>query len=85
MRRASDAWLLVVLVLAHDSWATAETRICLNMIAKNEAKGIMSGLEPLTPELSGWTLCDTGAVTHQHNTYAGWMSQQNNNMRCRLN
>jgi hypothetical protein len=55
------------------------------MIAKNEAKGIMSGLEPLTPELSGWTLCDTGAVTHQHNTYAGWMSQQNNNMRCRLN
>jgi hypothetical protein len=55
--------LLAMLVLAlHGSWAAAETRICLNMIAKNEAKDIMTCLEPLTPELSGWTLCDTGAV-----------------------
>lgn len=38
----------------------AETRICLNMIAKDEGSEILLGLQPVAPELSGWTLCDTG-------------------------
>lgn len=60
--RLSSGWGVLLAVLVHVSWAAAETRICLNMIAKNEAKDIMDCLEPITPELSGWTLCDTGVV-----------------------
>lgn len=60
--RLSSGWGMLLAVLVHVSWAAAETRICLNMIAKNEAKDIMNCLERITPELSGWTLCDTGVV-----------------------
>lgn len=52
--------LTLLLALSCASHAAAETRICLNMIAKNEADGIMECLEPLAGELAGWTLCDTG-------------------------
>lgn len=52
--------LTLLLALSCASYAAAETRICLNMIAKNEAEGIMECLEPLAGELAGWTLCDTG-------------------------
>jgi hypothetical protein len=52
--------LTLLLALLCASHAAAETRICLNMIAKNEAEGIMECLEPLAGELAGWTLCDTG-------------------------
>jgi len=51
--------LVGVVLLALVSCSTA-TRICVNMIAKNEGERIMSGLKALADELSGWTLCDTG-------------------------
>jgi hypothetical protein len=55
---------VLALLLLYVSSSVAETRICLNMIAKDEAKEILSCLEPLAPELSGWTLCDTGGLNN---------------------
>lgn len=62
------AQLLLVAVLALGALLQhthAETRICLNMIAKDEADEILKALEPLVDELSGWTLCDTGVEVHR--------------------
>ena len=51
------AALLNCMLLQH---CNAETRICLNMIVKDEADEIGPALETLKAELSGWTICDTG-------------------------
>lgn len=73
--RLSGCLAALALLLLYVSSSVAETRICLNMIAKDEAKEIMSCLEPLAPELSGWTLCDTGEG-QQH------LRQQHISSRC---
>lgn len=38
------------------------TRICLNIIAKNEEDGIIETLEAALPHISGWMVCDTGST-----------------------
>jgi hypothetical protein len=53
--------LILLLALCCASYV-ASTRICLNMIAKNEAEVLPECLEPLDGELAGWTLCDTGVI-----------------------
>lgn len=52
--------ILALVLLCGLTVQTYAVEICLNMIAKNEAKEILDCLEPLAPELGGWTLCDTG-------------------------
>lgn len=53
--------LVALLLLWSESVCAVD--ICLNMIAKNEAKDILECLEPLAPELAGWNLCDTGETS----------------------
>lgn len=58
--------LTLLLALCWASYVAADTQICLNMIAKNEADGLLECLEPLSGELAGWTLCDTGKAGSGH-------------------
>ncbi len=50
----------------------AETRICLNMIAKDEVDDIVPALESFKSELAGWTVCDTGANRKDAQAVYAW-------------
>jgi hypothetical protein len=76
--RLSGCIAVLALLLLYVSSSVAETRICLNMIAKDEAREILSCLNPLAAELSGWTLCDTGGL----NKLSCQQCQQHISSRC---
>jgi len=39
-----------------------QTRVCLNMIVKNEADGIEDFVDHFARHVSGWVVCDTGST-----------------------